>query len=176
MTIFFSLEVKRKLKLTLFFLGFITFQGCTLEGACEYYYSSTNNYYCDDVSDPNLLGISTASDVCFYGDGNTFHESSSCNSIGYNMPSNVGDYQYNANKDPSPYGAYAYASSGAGGGASTTTCDPNTVWTGAPNDIQVSTQCQAACVYANAGNQQGKDATCSIVAQWGATASCSICP
>jgi len=167
-----------KLTLPLFLLGFLALQGCTLEGACEYYYSSTNNYYCDDVSDPNLLGLSTASDVCFYGDGNTFHEGSSCNSIGYNMSSNVGDYQYNANKDPSPYGAYAYASNGGSltGGGSATPCNWNTVWTGNPADIQVSTECQTACVYADAGNQQGRNAACSIVAQWGATASCSICP
>lgn len=171
-----------KFQLFLFFLGLLTFQGCTLEGACEYYYTySSTNYYCSDVSEPNLFGVSSASDVCFYGDGNTFHEGSSCNAIGYTMPSSVGDYQYNANGDPSPYGAYAYASNGTssggtGGGSSATTCDPNTVWTGAPNDIQVSTQCQTACVYANAGSQQGKDAACAIIAQWGATSSCSVCP
>jgi len=175
MTVFFSLKEKRKLQLTLLFLGFVTLQGCTLEGGCEYYYSSTNNYYCDDVSDPNLLGLSTASDVCFYGDGNTFHESSSCNSIGYKMSSSVGDYQYNANKDPSPYGAYSY-SSNSSGGSSSTPCNWNTVWTGNPSDVQVSTQCQTACVYADGGSEQGRAASCAIVAQFGATASCSICP
>jgi len=177
-----NMKWKRLLKLSLILFGVIGLQGCTVEGGCEYYYSfsTPSNYYCTDMSEDYLLVPPTDSEICFYGEGNTFHEGKSCSTLGYREASNVGDYQYNANKDPSPYGAYSSLGSSTGGGTgaggSATPCDWNTVWTGDPNDVQVSTQCQAACVYADGGSEEGRAASCSIVAQWGATGSCSICP
>lgn len=163
------LRVKQMLFMGGLLLGI---QGCTVEGGCEYYYSyGTNTYHCSDEVGQGIFGPPPDSEVCFWGDGNTFHQGSSCSSLGYNQPDGTGHYQYNSNQDPSPWGAYA-SSAGATTG---TPCDYTTVWTGNPNDIQVSTQCQTACVYADAGNEQGRAAACSIVAQWGATSSCWIC-
>ena len=51
-----------------------------------------------------------------------------------------------------------------GGGGGTEDC--NNAWTGTSGDYQVISQCQAACVYAQAGQTQGKEAACSIVRQW----------
>ena len=53
---------------------------------------------------------------------------------------------------------------GGGGGGGTVDC--NNAWTGTGGDYQVISQCQAACVYAQAGHTQGKEAACSIVRQW----------
>ena len=63
---------------------------------------------------------------------------------------------------------------GGGGGGDGVDC--NSAWTGDPNDVQVSTECAAACSYASVGNTQGKDAACGIVAGYGATGSCTACP
>jgi len=175
-------------KLIVFFVGlmFLSLQGCSLDGACEYSYTfGSTNYYCDNVSDSGILPLS-GTDICYLGHTNTFHEGSSCSSIGYDYPSDIGDYQYDANANASPYGAYAYAATGSyggygggsgGGSGGGATCDPNTTWTGAANDIQVSTVCQSACVYVGY-NQQGVDASCGILAGYGASAvaSCSACP
>lgn len=66
----------------------------------------------------------------------------------------------------------------SGGGTGTVSC--NTAWTGNAADVQVSSLCQTACVYMNAGNTTAKSTTCSVMsATYGAaaTSSCSsVCP
>gem|GEM_PF-6617503 len=175
----------RLLMLKIFRFGAVCFtvvgiQACTLEGGCEYYYnySTGNDYMCTDVSTNDILPPKD-SDVCFYGDGNSFHESTSCSSLGYSTPNSYSSdiLYYNSNKDPSPYGSYGSGSfGGSGGSTGGNVCNEATVWAGDPADVQVSTICQGACVYANAGHQQGLSSSCSIVASWGATSSCSVCP
>ena len=156
----------------------IQLQGCTLEGACEYGYTSTGNYYCSNESDTNIFPLS-ADDVCYWGDVSHLHENSSCSSIGYNLLYSSDTYRYNSAGDPSPYGyfgsGYGGGGGGGGGGGSGGSLNCDTVWTGSPSDIQVSSECQTACVYYNAGYQPGVDAACSIVAGWGATSSCTVC-
>jgi hypothetical protein len=173
-----------KLRILLLILASTVLGGCSesIEGACEYYYeySSSSNYYCSDESadGSTLFDEPSASDACFYGDGNSFHEDSSCDSIGYDYYQYSDTYSYNANKDPSPYGSFGGYSGGSSGGSSGSSYNCSTVWTGSPDDIQVSSFCDTACVYLNAGSQAAATSTCDILSGFGssATNSCSVCP
>lgn len=152
------------------------------DGACEYrndYSHSNSTFGCtNEKSD----FFTPAKDNCTLGDARSFHSNTSCSSIGYSQknPYSSSLYHYNDDLNQSPYGATSLkptnngSSGGSGTGGSQVNC--NTVWTGSPTDLQVSTQCQAACSYQNIGHNDGKNAACSIVAGWGATSKCSVCP
>jgi hypothetical protein len=49
----------------------------------------------------------------------------------------------------------------------------SSAWTGHPDDLQVSLQCETACLYQNAGVTAGVSASCQILNGWNATGSCS---
>lgn len=53
--------------------------------------------------------------------------------------------------------------------------DCNNAWQGDQNDFQVAVQCETACVYAQAGQQQGVDASCNILDGFNARSQCSVC-
>ena len=171
------------LVLSLFFL----LVGCAVndKGACEYY-SSSGSYTsatCRDceMEGTQLISEPDASSLCPSSSSSGvlktyWHQDNSCSDIGYSIPdpNGYGSNTYNADEDPSPYGHFGSGAGGSGGGGGGG-IDCNSVWTGNPADIQVSTMCQTACVYSNAGSTEGVNATCSLVAGMGGTSSCTVC-
>ena len=65
---------------------------------------------------------------------------------------------------------------GCGGGGGTCSGDASG-YPGLPADIQIWSQCAAACSYCGVGNQEAVDATCSILAGWDPSypGACSYC-
>lgn len=173
-----GINMKSPLKLLLASVFLASISACGLfedDGACEYRYdfSSGKVFACSNEKSDTF---NPASDSCTYGDARAFHEGRSCDSLGYSLSSGSGSYYYNNAKSQSPFGSSSLGNTGGTGGGGGNTLNCNSVWTGSPSDVQVSTQCQTACSYHNIGNTQGKNAACSIVSNWGATASCRACP